>query len=71
MYMSQTWHFNGCDSRENQQGDYSAASPCSVLEHIYAPVDPAMLAQKNNDMVVRGPRIVLICGPQDDEEDDE
>ena len=69
--MSQTCHSNGFDSRESQQGDYSLASQCSVLEHVYALVDPAMLAQENYDVVAGGPHIVLSCGPQDDDDDDE
>lgn len=69
--MSQTWHFNDSDSRENQEGDYPLASQCGVLEHLYPLVDPAMLAQENNDVVARGPRIALTCGPYDDENDDE
>ena len=70
--MSQTWHFNGTDSRENQEGDYPLASQCGVLDHDYPLVDPATIfTQENNDMVARGPRIALTCGPQDDEGDEE
>lgn len=61
--MSQTWHFNGFDSHDNQQGDNSQS--CGVLEL----VDPAMLLQDNNDVVAGGQHIVLSCGPQDDEYD--
>jgi hypothetical protein len=67
--MSQTWHSNGSDSRESQQGDYPAASPCSVLEHVYPLVDPAVLVQENSGVAARGPHIVLTCGPQDDDDE--
>ena len=69
--MSQIWHFNGSDSSENQEGDYPLASQCGVLEHLYPLVDQAMLAQENYGMVAHGPHILLSCGPQDDENDDE
>jgi hypothetical protein len=69
MHMSQTWHSNGFDSRDNQQGDNSQS--CGVLEHVNELVDPAMLLQDNNDVVAREQHIVLSCGPQDDDDDDE
>lgn len=70
MHMSQTWHSNGSDSRENQQGDYPAASPCSVLKP-YPFVDPTILAQNNNGVVAAGGlHIVLTCGPQDEDDDE-
>src|SRR5579864_1033359 len=69
-HMSQTWRSNSSDSHEIHQGDYPPASPCDVLDHVYPSVDPVVLAQKNNGVIASGPRIVLTCGPYDDEEDD-
>ncbi len=68
--MCQNRHSNESDWRESQQGDNFAASPCSVLEHVYHLVDPVILTQEHNDVVARRPRIVLTCGAYDDENDE-
>ena len=69
--MSQTWHLNGCDLGESQPDDYSAASPSGVPDYVSPFVGLAMLAQDNDGVVARGPRIILSCGPYDNEYDDE
>jgi hypothetical protein len=67
--MSQTQCPNGTDSRDIQQDNYPPILPYVVLKQAYPSVDPVISAQENNGAVATGPRIVLSCGPDDDDEE--
>ncbi len=65
--MSQTWQSNGSRLETISKVTMHRLSACDTLENSYPFVDSAAGVQNNSRVVAGGPHIVLICGPQDDD----
>jgi hypothetical protein len=71
MHMFQTSHLNGADAGGSQPDDNSEASLPGIPDYDYSLANLALLVQDSNRMIAGGPRIILTCGPYDNEYDEE
>ena len=64
--MTQSWHPEDSDWREDSEGDNSAASPCTVLARPF--VMSVIYPRKSSEMVPGQPHIILCSAYDADEE---